>query len=456
MLEGPVTRQLFTLSLPMIAGVFSLNALSVADTYFIARLGIDSLAAFGFTFPVVMGVGAVAIGLGIGASAVISRAIGRGDTSRVRILARDSLLLAVVIVSVFAVGGLLTIDPLFRLLGATDELLPLIRSYMEVYYSCVAVMILTMIGNHCLRATGNTVSSGILMVFLSVLNIALDPLLIFGWWGFPALGISGAAWAAVFSRLITVAFSLYLMIFRCRIVAFSLPRPRELLASWREILKTAAPSAGTHFMMPLTAGVVTALVAGYGAQTVAAVGAAGRIIGFSFIIPVALGLVLVPFIGQNWGAGSMRRSRKALFASYRFSLYYSGATLLLFLVFCTSVCKLFSDDAMVIWIMTAYTAIRLATSTAVHIAVHSEFALNAAGFPFQAMGLNLARNLVLTCSLAWFGEALAGLWGLFGGLALSDLIAGAVAFGWLNRLFGRTPASEQAKTEKILIEETYS
>jgi Na+-driven multidrug efflux pump len=134
LIEGPVGRRLFFLTVPMVGGIFAITTFNLVDTFFVAQLGTDELAAMGFIFPVVMFVQSIALGLGIGTASVVSRAIGEGDHRKVRRLTTDSLILAVLLVVVFVTVGLLTINPLFTLMGATPEILPLIREYMTIWY----------------------------------------------------------------------------------------------------------------------------------------------------------------------------------------------------------------------------------------------------------------------------------------------------------------------------------
>ena len=208
--SGSIRRHLARMTGPMVAGIFAMSAFNLADTYFVSQLGTKALAAMSFTFPVVMVIGAVAMGVGMGASVVISRTIGEGNQTQVRRLTTDSLLFAVLLVGIFAAVGLFTVNPLFRALGATEEVLPLIRSYMILWYSCVAVLIIPMVGNNCIRATGDTLTPGLIMVALAVVNIILDPILIFGMFGLPPLGIFGAALATVLARAMGVIGALYI------------------------------------------------------------------------------------------------------------------------------------------------------------------------------------------------------------------------------------------------------
>lgn len=128
--EGPVGRRLFLLAVPMLAGTFAMTTFNLADTYFVSRLGTLPLAAMGFTFPVIMFIGCIAHGLGMGTTSVVSRSIGEGDYEAARRITTHNLILAVAVVAVLAAVGWLTIEPVFRAIGATDDVLPLIRQYM--------------------------------------------------------------------------------------------------------------------------------------------------------------------------------------------------------------------------------------------------------------------------------------------------------------------------------------
>ena len=132
--EGPVGKTLINLTIPMIFGMVGLIIFNLTDTYFVGKLGADQLAALSFTFPIIFIINSVALGLGIGASVVISRAIGEGDQNKVRRLTTDSLLLAISIVIVFVLAGLATIKPLFTILGASAEIIILIKQYMIIWY----------------------------------------------------------------------------------------------------------------------------------------------------------------------------------------------------------------------------------------------------------------------------------------------------------------------------------
>ena len=185
--QGDVGKTLVRLTLPMILGIMSMVAFNLADTFFVGRLGTQALAALSFTFPVVLVVNSLSLGLGIGASAVISRAFGEGSREKVRRLTTDSLALSLTIVLFFSIVGRLTIRPLFQALGANADVLPLIEQYMKIWYLGAVFVVVPMVGNNAIRASGDAKTPGLIMLNAAVFNVILDALLIFVIVPFPRL-----------------------------------------------------------------------------------------------------------------------------------------------------------------------------------------------------------------------------------------------------------------------------
>ena len=152
-------------------GIFALVAFNVADTYFVGQLGAKHLAAMSFTFPVVMTLGSLAMGLGVGASSIIARAIGEGQHTRVQRFTTNSLILSVLAVGIFVTLGLFTIDPLFTALGADADILPLIRDYMQIWYFGMIFLVVPMVGNSAIRSAGNTTTPSLIMTIAAGIKI---------------------------------------------------------------------------------------------------------------------------------------------------------------------------------------------------------------------------------------------------------------------------------------------
>jgi len=431
--KGPVGRQLLYLAVPMAMGIFAMVAFNLADTYFVAHLGTKELAAMSFTFPVVMLVHSITFGLGTGTASVVARAIGHGDRRRVQKLTTHALMLAVVTVCVLVVIGLATIDPLFTLLGATPEILPLIRQYMTVWYVGMVFVAVPMVGNNAIRATGDTKYPGLIMMAAASLNMILDPLLIFGLAGFPRLELVGAALATVCARAMALVLSFSILHFRERMVEFALPRIRSVWDSWKQVLYIGIPSAGTNILVPLSMGVVVRLVAQFGTEAVAAVGAGTRVEAFALLTVRALAASLIPFIGQNWGAGKFDRVHLAHRYSNRFSFSWGLLCLAAFLLTAPPIARLFSRDPEVINTIIDYLWIVPIGYGLQGICALASASFNAMNKPLIAVSLSIIRMFLLYIPLAYLGAHVFGLNGLFAGIALANILAGTVAVLWIRR-----------------------
>ncbi|MBN2119474.1 MAG: MATE family efflux transporter [Candidatus Omnitrophica bacterium] len=429
----PVGRKLTLLTIPMLFGMFSMVTFNIVDTFFVGRLGTKELAAMGFTFPVVFLIGVIALGLGTATSSVISRAIGQGDHKEVKRLTTDSLSLACLIVFLCALAGLATMTPVFKLLGASSEIIPLIKNYMTIWYVGVVFLIVPMVGNNAIRASGDTLSPGIIMTLASVINAVLDPLLIFGLAGFPRLELKGAALATVIARAMTLVISLLILSRKKKMLDFCLPPIQTLLDSWKKILYIGMPTALSNILFPLAMGAITRLVSQFGPAAVAAVGAAIRIETFTLMIIMALSSAVIPFVGQNWGAKEFERVKLAQQYTSRFSLWWGIISVLIFIIAAVPIGRLFSKDAEVISYIIRYLWIVPLGHGLRGIAMLTGSVFNAINKPLHSALLNLVRTFILYVPFAYLGAHLLGLNGIFIGITLANIITGAVAFLWINR-----------------------
>lgn len=439
--EGSVGKRLFFMTVPMLMGIFSIMVFNLADTYFVAQLGTEELAAMSFTFPVVMVLAGFALGLGTGAASVVSRAIGRGGRRSVRRFSTDSLTLSLLVVFVFSAAGFFTIGPVFSMLGAEPDLLPLIRQYMSIWYFGMIFLVVPMVGNSVIRATGDTKYPSLIMMTAAGVNIILDPLMIFGLAGFPRLGLAGAALATVVSRALTCAAAILMLHFRERLIDFSPPSPREIIDSWKKIMWVGIPAAATRIMVPVSMGILVRIVSGLGKESIAAFGAGARISSFAMIPIFALSSSLIPVIGQNWGAGLYGRvDRGRLYSSF-FSFWWGIVCVGIFLLSAGPIARLFSEDPDVARRIMLYLWIVPLGLGLQGVAVITSSTLNAINKPINSALLVVVRLFVLYVPLTYIGSRLWRLEGLFGGMALANIITGILAVFWVKSVLRRSGVS---------------
>ncbi|MCP4155331.1 MAG: MATE family efflux transporter [bacterium] len=432
MVEGAVGKLLFRLTLPMVFGIMSMFVFNLVDTFFVSKLGTLHLAAMSFTFPVVWVIGSIALGLGVGGSAVISRAIGEGDHHKVQRLTTDSLVLSMVIVFFFIFLGLVTIEPLFSLLGAGPEIIPLIKEYMLIWYPGVIFLVIPMVGNSAIRATGDTKTPSIIMLCSVVSNLVLDPLLIFGIGPFPRWELQGAAVATVIARAITLVLSLWVLHKREKMLTFVRPTLKEGILSWKKILYVGLPAAGTNLIMPVSLGVITRLVSTYGTSAVAAFGVATRVEGFALTVNMAMGSVLTPFVGQNLGAGKLGRVKLAVKYSRWFSMCWGGLAFAVLLFFAPEIAGVFSKKPEVISYIITYLHMVSFSYGFMGILMITGAIFNGMNQPMPSATLSLLRMVLLYVPFAYIGSYFWQLPGIFGAALVSNITGGIAAYIWLN------------------------
>lgn len=432
LVTGPVGSTLVQLTWPMVVGHLGMVAFNLADTFYVGRLGTRELAAMSFTFPVVMAVSSLAIGLGIGTAAVVSRAIGEGDEHKVRRLTTDSLVLALIIVAAFIGLGILSIDPVFRLLGAKPDLIPLIKEYMRIWYMGMIFVVVPMVGNNAIRATGDTKTPTAIMLVAVLINVVLDPLLIFGPGPFPRLELAGAAASTVISRATTFVVALWVLGRREKMLTARFRSVRAVLSSWGKVLYIGLPSAATRMIVPIAIGIITRIVSVYGAEAVAAYGVASRIEFFALMVIMSLGAVFAPFTGQNWGAGRLDRVKLGMRLSERFSLFFGLGAFILLAAAAHPVAGFFTRNRDVIAAIKLYLRMVPFGYGLQGVLVVVGAALNALNKPLHAAGLVFSQMIVVYVPLAYLGSSLFGLAGVFIALGLVYAlggIAGHILFG---------------------------
>ena len=449
--QGSVGRHLFDMAVPVLFGIFTMMSQAFADMWFIGRVGDRELAALSFAFPILMIVTSVAIGLGAGTSSVVARAIGAHNHRRARRLATDSLILSFGITAIISAIGYLTIEPLFKLLGAPEDMIPLISGYMTILYSGVPFVVVGMVGMSSMRATGDTRLPSMLMVIASVANVILDPILIFGIGPIPAMGLKGAALAALLARAAIFGGTLYFMRTRLDMLTFNKPDPGELKSSWADVLHVGIPAAGTNAIIPIATGVITAMLARYGPETVAGFGVASRVESLTLVMFYALSAVIGPFVGQNIAAGRADRIFEALRLCTIFCLG-TGIVIALLLAFSGQwLPTLFSDNPQVTDVSSLFLIIAPISYGAYGMVMVMNASFNGMGKPMPAVHISVTRMALIYIPLAIVAERFFGITGIFVAYAIANIVTGVIAYTW-----ARASVQEQcdAHAEPLIVSET--
>jgi putative MATE family efflux protein len=422
---GPVWRKLLKLAGPMLFGIAAVISVQLVDTYFVGRLGTLPLAALSFSFPVVLTLTSLSIGLAAGAASVVSRALGSGRRDRARRLGTDALLLAAVLISALILVMLTLLEPLFGLLGAEGEVLDMAVAYMRLWLPSLLFLVIPMVSNAMVRADGDAFWPSFIMISSSVINAGATPVFVFGVGPVPAMGIEGAALGTLVARIAALVMALYLVVWRDRLVRFGWPGTKAFFASARRVLLIGLPAALGNASNQVCVAVATALIAVLGASTVAGFGVATRIEAFSILPMLALSSAIGPVVGQNWGAGRPDRVIRALKLAYGLCAAWSLLLAAAFLFAGRPAAALFASEADVAAEAARYLHIVPASLWGYGVAIVAAGAFNALGKPFSGLGYSLTRTALFYVPAVWIAARLDGSTTVYVGIALANLAAGS-------------------------------
>ena len=446
--KGPVAGHLRRQATPMAIGLLAIFSFDAVDLFFISQLGDAHLAAVSFAYPIIWFLSTVGIGFEAGATSCISRAVGQNDQHKARRLTTDTAVLATLVAFVLCLVGLATIRPVFSALGATDEVMPLIEDYMGIWYWVEPVATAMWVCLAGIRARGNTLLEGKVITAAALLNAVLDPILIFGWFGFPRLEIQGAAVASLIANAVMLCFTLVYLHTKLRVFANPFTKFATILDSWRQILRIAVPAALTYATVPISNAIVVRMVADYGLTAVAGFGIAMRIEPMALIFFYSLSAVTSPFVGMNFGADKFDRLLEARRVIAKFCVIFGLVLAVLLDLAAFPLTGLFTVTDSIQRIAVEYLWLVSISYGAHGLIMATNSIFNGLGTPMPAVVLTGLRVIIIFLPLAFIGRWLFDLQGVFAASALANIAVGTLAYYWIGhrirKLTGPTDSASGA------------
>lgn len=425
---GSVHRHLGRLTGFMLLGFVAVMGANLIEALYIGSIGTIELAALGFTFPVVMSLQSVTMGLGIGASSVVSRSIGKNALRPAKILITHSFVLVIVFAVMLGASLYPLLDSIFRLLGASEQVLPLVISYMQIWLLGFPLFAISMVGSTLMRAAGDAVKPSLLMTVGAGFQVLLGPFIIFGLAGFPQMGLTGAALAFVFARLISfLMFAYYfnkddLFLFETK----------GFWQSSRDIMHVGLPAILANLISPISMSIITRLLAGHGAVVIAGMSVASRIETMLAMVMWAVSMSVAPFIGQNWGARKYLRVKSALRVSNLFALSWGFFSYCVLFMAGPYFISLVNSDPGVVEVAAVYLMIAPLGIGLMGIVGISTSTFNALGKPAPPLIISIMQMLFLSVPFALLGDYLFGYKGIFMGGVVAVLVSASICFIWLR------------------------
>lgn len=438
--KGSLLKQIFSMSFSMGIGMLSVIGFNLADTYFISQIGDTELAAISLTFPVIMFFFGITFGTTTAVTTLVSRAIGEGNNNQARRYTTDSLSFALV-VSIISIGlGLLLMKPLFISLGATENTYPIISRYMSIWFPGMVFLTVPMTGNAAIRARGDMFTAATIMFVAAIVNIILDPILIFGVGIIPPLGVEGAALATVIARGITFIVAIYFLHFKYQLLDLSIPKFKEILNSWKKISSIAVPVAATNFLPPLSVAFATGIVARMGEQYIAAYGIISRIEGMALVVVFSVSSAIGPIIGQNYGAQKKARVKLSILYSFQIVFLWGGIISIFLYLFSETIMSAFTKDLRIIEIGKSYFYLVPLSYGLFGIRIITSTVFNTLDATIKSTFLAIINLVILFIPLVYLGALWKGIDGVFKAHFITNIVIGIISLFyikyWLNKKLG--------------------
>jgi putative MATE family efflux protein len=311
-------------------------------------------------------------------------------------------------------------------MGADATTYPVIAAYMPIWLISSVILAMPVNANSAMRAAGDTLIPAIVMTSMAVINAILDPILIFGYFGAPAMGVQGAAIATLIATVCCTLLALFFIIYKKDMVATDGLHLDKFKDSFKRLAIIAVPAGIGNIIVPLTSAIILAILAGYGSEAVAAYGVVSRIEAISLILVLALSLGMAPIVGQNWGAGNYGRVHEAISLAILVNFIWSIIVAIVLGLFAHSIASAFSDDPLVLHYSVFFFWVVPFSYGFGNLVFGWGSAFNAMGMPQKAFALIFTKAILITLPAVLIGGWLYGVEGIIASMAFTNLSAGII------------------------------
>ncbi|MEM7665913.1 MAG: MATE family efflux transporter [Pseudomonadota bacterium] len=405
LVKGSIPGHLVGQTLPMIIGVAAIMSIGLVDAYFIGQLGSDPLAAISFIFPISVALSSLGVGVMVGINSVVARALGEGDREKAARRANFGIVFALACGAIMALGTYLLLNPVFALMNAQDNLMPLIRTYMVPFAFGFPLLLMIMGLNGVLRGQGEARKTSYVSLSYAAANWVLDPLLITGAFGFEGLGVLGAAYATIIGWVVGVITALFLVRKTELPIDLSLLTESNLVDPAKAIMNVGLPAAFSNAINPIGLSILTALIAAQGQDAVAGFGAAGRLQSFATVPLLGLSGSIGAIVGQNWGAREYGRAREASLYAFGFCVVWGLSIAVALFAAGEWFAAFFTEDEAVIEEFALYLRIAAWGYAGFGVLIVANGILNAVDKAKFALLQSIGRVFLVMVPVAWLLQA---------------------------------------------------
>jgi putative MATE family efflux protein len=346
--SGSLNRAIFLLAVPMVLEMVLESLFAVVDVFWVGRLGANAVATVGLTESMLSLVFAVAMGLSLSTTAMVARRIGERDSTGAAVAAVQAIALGLMVSIVIGAPCLVLAPRLLRWMGSSPEIVAVGSGYTRICLGGSGVVLMLFLNNAIFRGAGDAAIAMRLLWVSNIINLFLDPCLIFGLGPFPRLGVTGAAWATLTGRSIGVAYQFYRLLRgteRIRILANQIRLELDVL--WR--LLRVSLTGILQFAIAHTSWIgLVRIISIFGPAALAGYTIAIRVVIFAILPSWGLSNAAATLVGQNLGAKQPERAEAAVWRTGLYNMLFLGSLGVFFVLFAEPVIRLFTHDPAVV------------------------------------------------------------------------------------------------------------
>ncbi|MBM7622620.1 MATE family efflux transporter [Sporohalobacter salinus] len=433
--EGSLIKSLFQLSWPIILSNLMQMTYNIVDTIWVGRVGAKSVAAISLSFPIVFVLLSLGIGFTIAGTTLVAQYTGANEKEKVNHVVGQIFSFVLSIALFCSIIGIIFTPNFLKWMGASKQVLPLAVNYMRILFFGMSFMFVFFIFSALLRGNGNSITPMKLMFVSTLINLVLDPFLIFGISFFPELGVSGAAVATVFSRAIVALLSIYFLwkgTYGLNLKWKHLKFDFKLI---KEIINLGAPAAIEQSTRGLGMTAMMSIVAHFGTMTVAAFGICTRVLSLVIMPSRGFSTATTTMVGQNLGANKINRAEKSAYLSTGLNFILLSTLGVAFFTVPQLIIKIFNNNPEVVKIGSSFMQINGLFFGFMGVLIVINGGFRGAGNTLSAMFFSIFSLWIIRIPLAnilskVFGWGATGIWWSF---VVSNVAGSLTAILWFKR-----------------------
>lgn len=419
----PILPLLIKLSIPSMLSMTIQALYNVVDSIYVGRLSTDALSSLSIAFPLQMILISISVGTGVGASSLISRLLGRREKKQASNVAEHVLLLSVFYGLIIGLVGLFFSRDLISIFTDNPTFIDMGTEYIKIIFMGSVFLFVPMLANEILRGEGNTFVPMISMLIGSIINIVLDPFLIFGIGPFPQLGVAGAAYATVIGRAISGIYIVYKVLTNDQDIRINLKNFSFKFKIIRDIYSVGLPAMIMQFLASFMVGGLNIIVGDYNQYAVAVVGIYFRLQSFVFMPVFGLNQGYMPIVGYNYGHNNPERMKETI--KYGLIVGFAITTLgfIVFQLIPEPLIRLFNSNEELVEIgVDALKTISLAFPI-IGLAIVGSTTLQAVGRGVASMVVSFLRQIIVLLPVAYVLGKAGGLSWVWYAFPISEAIS---------------------------------